>query len=186
MQKTYKNYTIIIVQNEYPLNPVNEFDLFGKFALFHQRYDLPNTENIDIEDAKSIYASNQYISLSVFMFEHSGVTINTTGFHCPWDSGQIGIIYVSKQDVRREYNVKRISAKLYKRVISALKSSVQIYDDYLTGNVYKYDIIDNNGVFIDSCWGFYGNDFESNGLLENARNAIDYHIETRYKTLYQN
>jgi hypothetical protein len=29
--------------------------------------------------------------------------MNTTGFSCPWDSGQIGWIYASLEDVKKEF-----------------------------------------------------------------------------------
>jgi hypothetical protein len=47
---------------------------------------------------------------------------------------------------------------------------------YLTGNVYGFDIpaIDTPD---NSCWGFYGDDHETSGLLEAAREVIDGHIE---------
>ena len=44
-----------------------------------------------------------------------------------------------------------------------------------------------------SCWGFYGDDFEGNGLLEMAKNDIDCHIDhtrkernTKLKELIKN
>ncbi len=38
--------------------------------------------------------------------------MNTTGFSCPWDSGQVGWVFVSKKKVREEYGVKRITESL--------------------------------------------------------------------------
>jgi len=49
---------------------------------------------------------------------------------------------------------------------------VEIYDHYLTGMVFGYDVVcDFCGQSIDSCWGFYGDDHEKSGLLDYAKEA---------------
>jgi hypothetical protein len=118
------------------------------------------------------------IVLPLYLYDHSGITMNTTGFHCPWDSGQIGFIYVTKENIRKEFNKKRISLQLRHKVLNQLKGEVKLYDQYLTGDVYGYNIDDPyTGEHISSCWGFYGYDWESNGLMEMVKNAIDYQIK---------
>ena len=93
--------------------------------------------------------------LPLYLYDHSGVTMNTTGFSCGWDSGQVGWIFVSKEDIRKEYGVKRISKKLKDRVLEILYYEVETYDQYLTGEVYMYNIYDDNEEFVDNCGGFY-------------------------------
>ena len=56
---------------------------------------------------------------------------------------------------------------------SWFEDTVKLYGHWAWGDVFWYNIEEVN----DSCGGFYGDDFESNGLLEYARNAIDCHIE---------
>lgn len=41
--------------------------------------------------------SNKYVILPLYLYDHSGITMNTSGFHCNWDSGQVGWIYASKK-----------------------------------------------------------------------------------------
>ena len=52
----------------------------------------------------------------------------------------LGYIYVTKEDVRKEYNVKRVSRKVLDKVTKLLQSEVEEYDHFLTGNVYGYEI----------------------------------------------
>ncbi|WP_131821653.1 hypothetical protein [Desulfofundulus australicus] len=95
--------------------------------------------------------------------------MSTKPFSCPWDSGQIGWIYVLKEKVREEYGVKRITKKVRDRVISVLKAEVEVYDRWLRGEVYGftvYEIADGDIASIDSCGGFYGDDPGENGILE--------------------
>ena len=38
------------------------------------------------------------VILPLYLYDHSGITMNTCGFSCPWDSGQVGWIYASAMD----------------------------------------------------------------------------------------
>jgi hypothetical protein len=77
-------------------------------------------------------------------------------FSCPWDSGQVGYIYITREKIRSEYSAKRISKKLLERVRGYLVGEVKTYDMYLTGDVYGYTVEDSEGNDVDSCWGFFG------------------------------
>ena len=66
---------------------------------------------------------------------------------------------------------------------SICKSAINLYSSWAWGDVYGYQIKDENGESIeyDSCWGFYGSDHEASGLLESAKDRIDYAIQERTK-----
>jgi hypothetical protein len=54
--------------------------------------------------------------LPIYKFEHGGVAFSAGSFSCPWDSGFVGYIALSKATIRGEYGVKRISKKLREKV----------------------------------------------------------------------
>ena len=66
------------------------------------------------------------------------------------------------------------------RAEKCLRSEVETYDDYLTGQVYGYIIEDENGEQLDSCWGFLG-DYKN--CLEEAKSSADYFAETKENEL---
>jgi len=37
--------------------------------------------------------------LPMYMYNHSGITISTTPFSCRWDSGQIGWVFISQNNI---------------------------------------------------------------------------------------
>jgi hypothetical protein len=84
----------------------------------------------------------------IYMYDHGCITINCDGFACPWDSGQVGYIYVSRQKLKDEYGVKRISSVMLERAEKALRREVNVMDQYITGDVYGFQVIkrylDNN------------------------------------------
>jgi hypothetical protein len=100
------------------------------------------------------------VMLPVFMYEHSGVALNTGGFGCPWDSGQVGYIYLENCDIRTEFNGDREAAE------RALEMEVAFYGEYVNGDCYGYVVEDDNGEVVDSCCGFIGADPYTNGIRE--------------------
>lgn len=54
--------------------------------------DVEEDEFQDILDSL-----DKYIILPLYLYDHSGITMSTSVFSCPWDSGQVGWIYASKQ-----------------------------------------------------------------------------------------
>ena len=169
-----EKYKLEIFDDLNPCSP-REFDNLGTMVCFHRRYNLGDETELKSSDFSSweelenyLYKEeNALIAIPVFMYDHSGLWINTTGFSCPWDSGQVGYIYISKEKVRREYSCKRISKKLKKMIREMLCSEVDLYNDYLSGNVYGFTLTNKeNAEEIDSSCGFYGTDYIENGIFD--------------------
>ena len=110
------------------------------------------------------------IILPVYIYDHGGISLNTTGFSCRWDSGQTGFIFVSKQRAKREFGWKRLTKKRRERVEELLRNEVDDYSWYVSGQAYGYKIIDSEGEEVDSCYGFLGDDKHA---AEDARMVID-------------
>lgn len=177
------NHSIEIHQDDNPSNP-REDDNLGTMVCFHNRYNLGDTDhgynfsNYDSwgELKEAILKDNpKAIILPIYMYDHSGITINTTGFSCGWDSGQIGFIFISRTKIREEYSAKNVSAKLRARVTTYLQGEVEIYDQYLRGDIYGFVATDSTGEEVDSCWGFYDKD----EMIKEAKSNTVYHIQNR-------
>lgn len=102
------------------------------------------------------YIASKVISLDVHLFEHSGMILSTTPFNDPWDSGQVGYIYVSREKARSEFGWSRLTKKRIAHIEAALAEEVAEYSAYLEGEVYGYIITNAEGEELDSCWGFIG------------------------------
>ena len=169
-----EKYKLEIFDDLNPCSP-REFDNLGTMVCFHRRYNLGDETELKSSDFSSWEELENYlykeedalIAIPVFMYDHSGLWINTTGFSCPWDSGQVGYIYISKEKVREDYGCKRISKKLKEMIREILCSEVDLYNDYLSGNVYGFTLTDKeNAEEIDSSCGFYGTDYIENGIFD--------------------
>ena len=170
----YKGYMIKIERDsDYP-SP-REDDNLGTMVCFHRRYDLGDKHDIKPGDFSGWEQMKDHIQkhfktaviLPLYLYDHSGITMNTTGFSCPWDSGQVGWIYVTKEKVREEYG--SCTKKNLARAEEYLLGEVKMYDHYLTGDVWIYTIEDDRGEDTESCGGYYG---EESALVD-AKAAVD-------------
>lgn len=58
-----------------------------------------------------------------------------------------------------------------KRAIEVMEGEVEVYDQYLRGEVYGYTLYEqeeDEWVEQESCWGFYGDDLLENGIADDA------------------
>lgn len=149
--------TVSIISDEMPMNPRKEFDNLGRILYTSARYYLGD-ERVSVDEINAIANDSGNIWLPVYAYIHSGTCLNTTGFNCPWDSGKCGIIYVSKDRIREEYKVKRITKKILEKVKAILISEIETFSNYLSGDCYGYVIKDEAGNEVESIFGFYGMD----------------------------
>jgi hypothetical protein len=142
---------------------------------FHKRYDLGDKHNYSVDDYNSWEEMEKAILkeegkgtiiLPLYLYDHSGVSISTGSFSCRWDSGQVGFIIADKKKILQEFGGKILTKKTKEKVVSILESEVSTYSQYLEGEVYGFIIEDEEGEQLDSCFGFYGNDFAINGMLD--------------------
>ena len=73
--------------------------------------------------------------------------------------------------IREEFSVKRISKKLITKVTALLEGEVKVYDQYVTGDVYGFKMF-VDGKETDACWGFFGSDVKTNGVLDYVSDKI--------------
>lgn len=119
------------------MNP-REGDNLGTMVCYHRRYALGDQTGLPMVKANLIESTCEVdgtaaLVLPIYMYDHSGITISTKPFSCPFDSGKIGIIYATYNQIRKEYGKKRISNKILDLARQRLVAEVAEYDRYLQG-----------------------------------------------------
>ena len=187
----YKGYKIEIFQDENPESP-REWDNLGKMVCFHNRYELGDKHNLkadyfeswaDME--KQLKKSGAVVILPLYLYDHSGISMYIPGDggyrqHEAWDSGQVGYIYATREDILKDYSVKTINKNLLVKVEEVLRAEVETYNQYLTGEVYGYvvskpqtcNLGESHNTEEASCWGFYGLE----DCLTEAKNSVDWKL----------
>jgi hypothetical protein len=179
----YKGYTIEIEQDTDTESPRTAWDNLGTIAAFHRRYDLGDKHNFDNpQEVMQYIKENDCIYLNVYMYEHSGIALSTSNavypFNCQFDSGQLGVIFIERDKLLKEFDAKKITKALEQKAIDILKSEINTYNQYLSGDVYFFNITKPNvckccnvdtPIDVDSCGDYYGYD----ECLNEAKHIVD-------------
>ena len=187
-EERHRDHTIRILYDIDAENPREWENNLGTMTCWHSRYRLGDCHDHEtprdflaalagMDDAgdQSIdrlltRAERNAVILPLYVYEHSGITINTSGFSCPWDSGPVGYVHAELAAIREDHGCKkRVSPALRRKVEDQLRNEVAVYDDYLTGNCFGY-VVEKDGDQVDACWGFIG-DYED-CCLQEARLAV--------------
>jgi hypothetical protein len=180
-----KKYELKIEQDTNPYSP-REDDNFGTMVCFHKRYELGDKTDYRTEDYDSweelkegiIKNEGEVVILPLYLYDHSGITISTSSFDCRWDSGQVGFIFVSKHKIKKE-EIDETKVEQY------LIDEVKVYDQYLTGDVWGYNVYEvsicdkghEHKELVESCYGFYGHD-----ECESEGKSVIQHLEKELQT----
>jgi hypothetical protein len=185
---SYKGYRIKTYQDDEPDNP-RDWDNLGKIFYGHKRYVLGEVDvRKEFEDCYSwddvekriIELYDPLVILPLYLYDHGILRIKIGDFYdsqlpqgyAHFDTGMVGFVIAERDKVRKEYGVQRISKKLREQVKQILEDEIDVFDKYLSGQVYAYSIEDTD----IACSGFYDYDEmvkyakeEVDGIVEKAR-----------------
>lgn len=116
-------------------------------------------EDLPVE-TETVLRDDIAICLPVYAYAHGGVTVSHGSFSCPWDSGCAGAHYTTKDTVKKEFNGDLEAAE------HCLRAELKDFDHWLQGNIWGYQVIDENGDEIDSYYGFIGDDLDETGIAD--------------------
>lgn len=152
------------VEIDYDPDPESprEWDNLGTILYTSARYTLGDKRTTS-EEIRDTFERKDVIAFPVYAYIHSGTALSLSPFSCPWDSGQCGIIFCTREAALKKLGRKRLTRKGLATIRKIFQGEIETYADYLDGNVYGYRIEPNG----DSCWGFYGLEY----CEESAREA---------------
>tara|TARA_R110002124_G_scaffold128157_9_gene288615 strand:+ start:23309 stop:23944 length:636 start_codon:yes stop_codon:yes gene_type:complete len=185
--KNVSNLKVKVVVDSFPASPRDDSGL-GTMVCEHSRYDLGDKDGLyeavnfveecfserqlenmgfdrtclkSVENA--LVFSGKALVLPLYLYDHSGITMRTTPFSCPWDSSKVGFIFYSFADMRKEFGYLRINHSRKMFVNKQLKSEVEVYSQYLEGDVWGL-IVEEDSEVKESVFGFYGGNPLINGM----------------------
>lgn len=112
------------------------------------------------------------IYLPLYLYDHGGITMSTGRFSDKWDSGQVGYIYTDRETVLNTCG--NANKKNWKKVAyKDMESEVEVYDQYLTGEVYGaiteiYNSETGEWEEDEDRWGYFSNKWGDNLIREIA------------------
>lgn len=151
--------------------------------------DMPNPHHSSLETNSDILECLQRVDpdeehifrLPLFLMDHGNVSIKTSPFSCSWDSGNVGMAFISKDDMVKEGCFGATNETPYEELLSnahtMIKAEVAEYDSFISGDAYSFKIEELNTdrmldhehpadfddepfmwEEVDACHGFLGDD----------------------------
>lgn len=132
-----------------------------------------------LSDDPALDIGDPLIGLPVYVYEHGQVSMSTSAFSCPWDSGQSGFIYITPKTALEWQGGKRLTKRKIERVLKNLEAIVEEYGKWCNGECYYYTVTDENGDKINDigCGGYIGTEY----MMECARGEIAAYHKQRVK-----
>lgn len=146
---------VVVSYDPCPQSP-REWDNVGKVVVWDGCKYQFGDESMTRYEFEVMEQDKNLIWLPIYLYDHSGITINTTAYSCRWDSWQVGIIYCTKEKAVQEFGKKICTAKVREKALKCLEAEIKELDQYLCGEVYLVTVFDPQGKEIHSCAGYYG------------------------------
>lgn len=124
--------------------------------------------------ADRIRAAHRLCVVPVYVYDHSGIAIKPHPFSCGGDSGQVGWLFMTGAEVKEFTGARKLHACHYKQAEEAMAESLPVLQQWVNGDCWGYELRDS-GAVIDACWGFYGDDPETNDMAQ--------HLPTNWREL---
>lgn len=192
--------TMVCWHRHYGLGDNHSFDNPDEF-MQHLYLDVTGKhwrDDHESDDWQDVYKELKETSLvlikQINMYDHSGITVSTSNsypYNDRWDAGCVGFIYVTKKTIFKECG-DITEENWAERADKYLEGEMQTYDQYLRGDVYGFKLTKKvteqekcphcgevireheEEEDVNSCWGFYGDCLEENGILDNLSRDFEF------------
>jgi len=172
-------YRLEIHQDIDPENPCNwghptQMIFFGKYKHIGNKhdYDLGGFEDRDDFMERGAEKLSKLMDAAIIkpvhIYSHSGECISTSleyPFNDRFDSGTIGFAVITKKDLKEGFSTKRLTKSIMEKGEKMLEGDVKVLDVWVRGEICGFKLFKNNEE-INSCWGFYGYDYKTNGISD--------------------
>lgn len=164
---THLGYTVNIVPDNDSDSPLDWHGSEAVLVSYHRRYRGYRDDEyrkLEPEEAEAKLKRDGYVPYKVFMYEHSGTCYKVADhnpFHCKWDSGWFGWIGLKPSLVNMKGKCKALR--------TLAEGMMDNYTTWANGGVIGYEVTDDEGEVIDSCYGYYDEEY----LKSDAKSFIE-------------
>ncbi|MHB1601192.1 MAG: hypothetical protein ACYCSB_01320 [bacterium] len=163
IRKNESGESLFIEDDDCPMNPREWMDNLSVITAYHKKYGIGDEEgNIDYDEFSNWNDVKKYLIAErgalhirpLYMYEHGGIDLNIGSWKPYWDgfdAGQLGFVYTTAEKIKKMGTPEN-------KIDAVIEEEIKVYGDYLNGDVYGYQIEDERGNEIESCYGFYGDE----------------------------
>jgi hypothetical protein len=189
--RQYDNLGIMVCWHpDYVLGDEQIRNLEGRGAVEHEAEHSGRFRSIGTLARWASVAERAPAVLPLYLYDHSGISMSAGAglvlgetpsggvdeFGSPrgWDTTLCGVIYTTPERIRalcgepvREgdavYCPPDWEGTAEQWIAKQLRAEVEVYDQYLRGEIYWYAVEDAEGEYLDSCGGFLGGGVDADG-----------------------
>ena len=140
----------------------------------HEHWENLRREQLNLKK------SDIAIAYPITKYEHGSISLSL-GYKQGWDYGVVGFVYITKETLRKEYGVKRITKSIIECAENRLQDELDTLTRWLNGDCYGWQIkeyaLDDGGLdweevdTLDNCWGYFDQDYAF-GSMKDALNYL--------------
>lgn len=150
------NRTLVIDQDIDCDNPLDgecrPYDIYS----LHRRLTFADDEMSGFPDDECV------AKFKVYVYQHGNYAFSLNPFGCPFDSGMGAVFVFTKERMEAAgIPLDRPHAELAEMLERELKD----FQHYVNGEEYGF-VLTVDGVVKDSCYSFFGDDWQSNGIAD--------------------
>lgn len=164
MSQTFKvgRYTMVLEREEDAISPQEDADTGLFLVANHRSFYVPPPGMKTVpqyrNEVEDLFKDTHWM-FPLEAYIHSGVVLALSGEgkfpDRQWDVSQLGMVCVAKDEWRLSESARKAAVSL-----------VETWNQYLSGDVWRWNIVDEKGEVLESCGSIYG--------LEHARKeALD-------------
>ena len=166
-----------------PENPRRDFDQVSTIIMDENaNYTFSDVQVSSEEELKEWKEQNDVVlTFPLNCYEHSGVSLSISNgypYNDQWDAGQIGEVVVTRKSMKEMWGISYLTKKNTEMLTNAVEAEIEQLTQWLNGEVYGYQLFETKTCIlnetheeeIDSCWGYYGYDPETNGISDEVKN----------------
>lgn len=124
-------------------------------------------EGFEAERTERRLRDDVAIAIPLSLYDHGGITIYHGGPRDAWDSGCVGVHYMTGKTLDEEFGGDEAKAR------ACMDAELKTYDQFLRGNVWYFTIEDRTGKVNECVGGFIGDDLDETGMLEHADSELE-------------
>ena len=186
----YKGHTIVIENDDDPLNPRTEWDNFTEIHCCSSRYYLGEHNHKNWDEYREAVAEAEKrgdMVFDVYAYIHGGTVLSLGDFygrvpqgHARFDSGKCGCIIVRKKDILENWGKgkkNKWTKALREKAYDVAKGDIETFNAYLSGEVYGYIVDDHE----ESCWGYYSTE----EAIDEAKSIVDWMVKEAKKSHFE-
>jgi hypothetical protein len=178
-------FKVEIDQDYDPMSPRDDDTPGCGLVMWGRHYSFPNDAGIDIGaydgwpaiELELIERTAVLVTAPVWVYDHSSIHFKTGPRSYPfddrWDSAQCGVAYVTREHWASTQGTEWTgSDEQREQALRLIAADVEVYGQYVNGEVYCYAVIDPaDGETVDSCSGYYGWEAVTEAAREAAESA---------------